>query len=110
VIRLDQTINNPHPIVCGGEKYYWKEGKGDVFDNMYLHHVMNPSEHRRAVLFIDFLRNDLPYPLDQVVYTLREYINSLRFLQDYDSKLHQQKSITSKIEKDGSRTESFTSI
>lgn len=39
--------------------YYWKEGNGVVFDDMYLHYVRNPTNKRRIVLFLDIKRNNL---------------------------------------------------
>lgn len=51
-------------IVCGGEKYLWKEGEGIVFDDMYYHHVNNPSNGRRVVLYLDVIRRNLPEPLN----------------------------------------------
>ena len=47
-------------IVCGGEKYYWKNGEGVMFDDMYLHYVENPTSKMRVVLFIDVLRKNVP--------------------------------------------------
>jgi hypothetical protein len=43
-------------IVCGGEKYTWKEREGILFDDMYLHHVKNPTNQRRVVLYLDVKR------------------------------------------------------
>jgi beta-hydroxylase len=45
-------------IVCGNEKYIWKEGKGIVFDDMYLHYVKNPTQETRVVLYLDVKRNN----------------------------------------------------
>jgi beta-hydroxylase len=44
-------------IVCGGEKYIWKEGEGVVFDDLYLHYVKNPTNKGRVVLYIDIKRD-----------------------------------------------------
>lgn len=46
-------------INVGGETYYWKEGEGVVFDDMFDHYVENPTNKNRVVLFIDLVR-----PLD----------------------------------------------
>jgi len=43
-------------IVCGGEKYIWKEGEGVIFDDMYLHSVKNPTNKTRVVLYLDIKR------------------------------------------------------
>ena len=45
-------------IVCGGEKYTWKEGEGIVFDDMYLHYVKNPTQETRVVLYLDVKRKN----------------------------------------------------
>ena len=47
-------------IVCGGQKYYWENGKGVLFDDMFLHYVENPTNSTRVVLYLDILRNDVP--------------------------------------------------
>jgi ornithine lipid ester-linked acyl 2-hydroxylase len=36
-----------------GEKYYWKEGEGILFNDTYLHSVANNSNEYRVVLFLD---------------------------------------------------------
>ena len=51
---IDST-NKPY-IVCGDEKYYWKNGEGIVFDDMYYHYVKNPSNKTRVVLYLDIKR------------------------------------------------------
>lgn len=43
-------------IVCGKEKYVWKNGEGIVFDDMYYHYVRNPSNQTRVVLYLDIKR------------------------------------------------------
>jgi hypothetical protein len=43
-------------IVCGDEKYVWRQGAGVVFDDLYLHYVKNPSNRRRVVLYLDVIR------------------------------------------------------
>jgi aspartyl/asparaginyl beta-hydroxylase (cupin superfamily) len=43
-------------IVCGGEKYTWKEKEGVLFDDMYLHYVKNPTKKQRVVLYLDVKR------------------------------------------------------
>ena len=49
--------DNKAYIVCGDEKYIWKEKEGIVFDDMYLHHVKNPTNQLRVVLYLDIIRN-----------------------------------------------------
>ena len=43
-------------IVCGGQRYVWKKGEGVLFDDLFLHHVKNPANQRRAVLYLDIVR------------------------------------------------------
>ena len=47
-------------IVCGGEKYIWKEEEGVVFDDMYLHYVKNDTNMTRVVLYLDIKRQNHP--------------------------------------------------
>lgn len=51
------TENNKAYIICGNHKYIWSEGRGVMFDDMYLHHVKNPTNQRRVVLYLDIKRN-----------------------------------------------------
>jgi len=46
-------------LVTRGEKYYWKEGKGVIFDDTYLHDAKNDSDEVRVVLWLD-LRRKMP--------------------------------------------------
>jgi beta-hydroxylase len=40
----------------GGEKYYWTNGKGILFDDAKLHGAVNETAYRRMVLLIDLER------------------------------------------------------
>jgi hypothetical protein len=55
----DSDPDKPY-IVCGGQKYTWKTGEGILFDDMYNHYVVNNSESRRIVLYLDIKRQNLP--------------------------------------------------
>ena len=46
-----------------GEKYYWHNGEGVVFDDTYLHDARNGSDQIRVVLWMD-LRKKLPFWAD----------------------------------------------
>jgi aspartyl/asparaginyl beta-hydroxylase (cupin superfamily) len=48
--------------IGGGRRYYWREGRGVVFDDTLLHDAANESGHTRVVLWLDVLRK-LPAPL-----------------------------------------------
>lgn len=39
-----------------GESYYWKNGEGIMFNDVYLHDATNESKEIRVVLFIDVVR------------------------------------------------------
>jgi len=61
-ICIETNDNDPDKpyIVCGGQKYTWKTGEGVLFDDMYNHYVVNNSESRRIVLYLDIIRQNLP--------------------------------------------------
>jgi aspartyl/asparaginyl beta-hydroxylase (cupin superfamily) len=46
-----------------GSTYYWREGRGVVFDDTFLHDAANLSDQVRVVLFVDLVRK-LPPALD----------------------------------------------
>ena len=43
-------------IEVNGEKYFWKEGEGIIFNDTYLHSVTNNTEEYRIVLFLDITK------------------------------------------------------
>ena len=47
-------------LVTNGEKYYWKNGEGIIFDDNYLHDAANESDEVRVVLWLD-LRRKMPF-------------------------------------------------
>jgi aspartyl/asparaginyl beta-hydroxylase (cupin superfamily) len=55
----DNDPNKPY-IVCGEQKYTWKTGEGVLFDDMFNHYVVNNSDSRRIVLYLDIIRQNLP--------------------------------------------------
>ena len=44
--------------MCGGQKHEWKVKEGVLFDDMYMHHVKNPSNQLRVVLYLDVKRKE----------------------------------------------------
>jgi hypothetical protein len=55
----DNDLNKPY-IICGDQKYTWKTGEGILFDDMFNHYVVNNSDSRRIVLYLDVMRLNLP--------------------------------------------------
>jgi len=47
-------------LVQKGERYYWKNGEGIVFDDTYLHDAENGSDEIRVVLWLDVVKK-LPF-------------------------------------------------
>lgn len=79
-------------IVCGGEKYIWKEGEGVIFDDMYIHYVKNNSQYRRVVLFVDILRKDIPLFLKSLylayITSMKRSIIAQYMINRHDSNQH----------------------
>ncbi len=48
--------------IKNGEKYYWKNGAGVMFDDTFLHDAANESSEVRVVLFLDVARK-MPWHL-----------------------------------------------
>ena len=47
-------------LIEHGERYYWKNGEGIIFDDNYLHDAANESDEIRVVLWLD-LRRKMPF-------------------------------------------------
>jgi aspartyl/asparaginyl beta-hydroxylase (cupin superfamily) len=50
-------------LIERGEKYYWREGEGVLFDDTFLHDAANESDEVRVVLWLDVARR-MSRPLD----------------------------------------------
>jgi hypothetical protein len=70
-LAIEAPTDDPAYIICGGQKYIWKQGEGVCFDDMFVHHVKNPSKKRRTVLYLDINRTDCPV---QPVIDFQNYI------------------------------------
>lgn len=59
-IRYHLGLVTPNSDDCyidvDGEKYSWRDGKSVMFDETYIHHAENKTEHNRIVLFLDIKR------------------------------------------------------
>jgi beta-hydroxylase len=58
-VIIPEHNNEKAYIICGNEKYIWSNGKGVIFDDMYLHYVKNPTNMKRVVLYLDIKRRNL---------------------------------------------------
>ena len=47
---------NDRTKMAEGETYYWKNGEGIMFNDIYLHEAANETDEVRIVLFIDVMR------------------------------------------------------
>ena len=58
--RLLFPVTVPEPdktyICINGMEYHWSEGKGLLFDDLFVHEVHNKSDKRRIMLFMDVQR------------------------------------------------------
>jgi len=51
------TPNSPDCfIVVDGERYFWRDGEGVVFDETYIHYAENKTDTTRLILFCDVER------------------------------------------------------
>jgi hypothetical protein len=85
----DNDVNKPY-IVCGGTKYEWKTGEGILFDDMFLHQVVNKSDSRRIVLYLDIVRQDLPPFLLNINNMMAKFIDDNILLKKFARKQHTQ--------------------
>lgn len=80
-------------LTCGDEVYYWKEGKGVIFDDMFLHYVRNPTNKTRVVLYLDIKRNNLDPVTKKVVDVGNILINATPLTRLMINKQHKQSKI-----------------
>ena len=59
--NLADNARRDKALVERGEKYYWKEGEGVMFDDTLLHDAKNGSSDVRVVLWLDLRRKLPPY-------------------------------------------------
>lgn len=85
-IRINDNISdnnnnyNKHSIEKG-DKYYWKEGKGIMFNDNYVHDASNESDQIRVVLWLDVVRK-FPFWIN--------WLNSLALFIAYKNKTVQK--------------------
>ncbi|MEI6001043.1 aspartyl/asparaginyl beta-hydroxylase domain-containing protein, partial [Paraburkholderia bengalensis] len=53
-------------IVVDGIAYSWRDGEDVVFDETYMHHAANETDHDRIILFCDIAR-PMKYPWAQSI-------------------------------------------
>lgn len=74
VIIPEEDGKRPY-IEVGKMRYYWKEGEGVLFDDMFYHHVKNPTNKMRVVLYIDLIR-----PFYEPINTINRFM--IRLIED----------------------------
>ena len=60
---LEDNAKHDYGLIDRGEKYFWKNGQGVMFDDTFLHEAKNGSDDVRVVLFLDVARK-LPWYLN----------------------------------------------
>lgn len=88
-VEIPEENGNRPFIIVGDQKYYWKEGEGVLFDDMFYHHVKNPTNKRRTVLYIDVIR-PLSQPLDAINRGMIKLIENNPFIKYVISEQHKQ--------------------
>jgi beta-hydroxylase len=58
--RADNAKRDPG-LIERGERHYWKEGQGVMFDDTFLHDAKNDSDQVRVILWLDLRRRMPPY-------------------------------------------------
>jgi beta-hydroxylase len=72
-VNPSREDNDRHDVslVNRGERYFWKEGQGVMFDDTFLHDAKNGSDSVRVILWLD-LRRKMPAHLSALNTTLLE--------------------------------------
>ena len=88
-IGIDVPTDRAPYIICGGQRYEWKTGEGILFDDMFLHYVVNPSRYPRTVLYMDIKRQNLPYMLQKINDLMCMSVNNNIFLKLFTRDQHE---------------------
>jgi len=59
----EDNLRRDRSLIETGERYYWREGEGVIFDDTYLHDASNESDAVRVVLWLD-IRRKMPFYLN----------------------------------------------
>lgn len=89
-VKIPEENNKKPYIVVDNIKYEWSNGKGIVFDDMYLHYVKNPTNKRRVVLYLDIKRKELSNFDQKLIEFGYSYISSNPIIQNIIKNQHTQ--------------------
>lgn len=64
-IRIANDKIDHKELETKGDKYYWKNGKGILFNDNYSHDANNSSDQIRVILWLDIERK-LPFPFSAI--------------------------------------------
>lgn len=64
-IRVTNGVSDKSKMEELGDRYYWKNGEGVLFNDNYTHDASNESDQIRVILWIDLERN-LPVPISWI--------------------------------------------
>jgi ornithine lipid ester-linked acyl 2-hydroxylase len=64
-IRIANSVIDKKQISILGDKYYWKNGEGVIFNDNYTHDAENKSNEVRVILWLDIERK-LPFILSLI--------------------------------------------
>ena len=88
---IETSDNNPDKpyIIVDNEKYTWKTGESIMFDDMYNHKVVNNSNYRRIVLFLDIKRQHLLFPFNIINEIICKLIDINPLYKMFNAKQHE---------------------
>jgi beta-hydroxylase len=72
-------------IKVNGKKYNWEEGKSLVFDDTYIHSVINNTNESRIILFLDIER-PLISPIKEINRSMCKNISIFNFVKYVNDK------------------------
>ncbi|KAG5179173.1 Aspartyl/Asparaginyl beta-hydroxylase-domain-containing protein [Tribonema minus] len=92
-LAIEAPTDAPASITCGGIRYEWKTGEGILFDDTFIHSVINPSRSRRTVLYLDIKRRNLPPYVQRMTDAVYAAVAGNKLLQAALADQHKTQSI-----------------
>jgi ornithine lipid ester-linked acyl 2-hydroxylase len=87
--KPEDHVRRDKALIERGDKYYWKNGEGVLFDDTFLHDAKNESDEPRVILWLDIARR-MPEPL----HTANSLFLKLAYLEPSIARIRKQAIVT----------------
>ena len=87
-IKIPNDKDNCY-IKVNNKKYTWNEGESIVFDDTYIHEVVNNTNEARIVLFVD-IKRPVKYPFKKITEILEKNTSLIHFIKEVNDNIEKK--------------------